>query len=311
MAIGTTLRGIGPCYEDKTGRRGIRMADLLDREYFPDAVRLVMADHVTRARAFGVEDAVDIEDIVARYQDAAEKLRPLICDTAYLLAGAMREGRNLLFEGAQGTMLDLDHGTYPFVTSSSACAGGSSTGTGVPPTKIDAVIGISKTYITRVGGGPFPTEALDAAGDMIRNRGREFGSVTGRPRRCGWFDVPLLKYSATLNGFETMVVTKLDVLDELDEIPVCVAYKIGGSTVSEMPATVRELAKAEPVYQVLPGWKSSTEGISDWDQLPGAAQAYVLFLEAQTGVEAGCISTGPERTQTVRRKGSRFEQITR
>jgi adenylosuccinate synthase len=311
VAIGTTLRGIGPCYEDKAGRRGIRMADLLDREYFNATARELIADHVTRARAFGVEECLDVDDIVARYQEAAEKLRPLICDTAYMLANAMRAGKNLLFEGAQGTMLDLDHGTYPFVTSSSACAGGASTGTGVPPTKLDAVIGISKAYITRVGGGPFPTEALDGAGDLIRNRGREFGSVTGRPRRCGWFDAPLLRYSAALNGFETMVVTKLDVLDELDEIPVCVGYKIGGIMVSEMPATVRELAKAEPVFEVMPGWKSSTEGISDWEKLPAAAQEYVMFLEDQTGVEAGCISTGPERNQTVRRKGSRFEEITR
>lgn len=308
--IGTTLRGIGPCYEDKAGRRGIRMADLLDREYFASTVRGVIADHVTRARAFGVEDDLNVDEIVAKYEDAAEKLRPLVCDTAYLLADAMRAGKNLLFEGAQGTMLDLDHGTYPFVTSSSACAGGASTGTGVPPTKIDAVIGISKAYITRVGGGPFPTEALDANGDLIRTRGREFGAVTGRPRRCGWFDAPLLKYSATLNGFETMVVTKLDVLDELEEIPVCVGYRIGGVTVTEMPATVRELAKAEPVFEVMPGWKSSTEGISDWDKLPPAAQEYVMFLEDQTGVEAGCISTGPERNQTIRRRGSRFEEIT-
>jgi adenylosuccinate synthase len=286
------------------------MADLLDRDYFCAAVRTVIADHVTRARAFGVDDEINADEIVERYQAAAEKLRPLICDTAHLLADAMKSGRNLLFEGAQGTMLDLDHGTYPFVTSSSACAGGACTGTGVPPTKLDAVIGISKAYITRVGGGPFPTEALDAAGDLIRNRGREFGSVTGRPRRCGWFDAPLLKYSAALNGFETMVVTKLDVLDELETIPVCVAYRIDGKVMTEMPATVRELAKAEPVFETMPGWKSSTEGISDWEKLPAAARAYVEFLESQTGVEAGCISTGPERNQTVRRKGSRFEQIT-
>jgi adenylosuccinate synthase len=308
--IGTTLRGIGPCYEDKAGRRGIRMADLLDRDYFPQAARDLMQDHVTRARAFGVEDGVDIDEMVARYAAAAERIRPLVCDTAYLLRDAMNSGKNLLFEGAQGTMLDIDHGTYPFVTSSSACAGGACTGTGVPPTKIDVVIGISKTYITRVGGGPFPTEALDSRGDVIRNRGREFGSVTGRPRRCGWFDVPLLRYSAALNGFETMVVTKLDVLDELDEIPVCVGYKIGGVTTSEMPATVRELAKAEPVYEVLPGWKSSTEGISDWDRLPAAAQNYVVFLEERTGVEVGCVSTGPERNQTVRRANTKFAGAT-
>jgi adenylosuccinate synthase len=194
VAIGTTLRGIGPCYEDKTGRRGFRMADLLDREYFATAARSLMEDHLIRARAFGVEDTVDIDAVLAQYAAAAEKLRPLICDTSWLLKGAMDSGKNLLFEGAQGTMLDLDHGTYPFVTSSSACAGGVATGTGVPPTKIDTVIGISKAYITRVGGGPFPTEALDDRGDLIRNRGHEFGSVTGRPRRCGWFDAPLLRF---------------------------------------------------------------------------------------------------------------------
>ncbi len=310
VAIGTTLRGIGPTYEDKAGRRGIRMADLLDREYFAEAVRQVIADHVTRARAFGIDDPVDADEIVAKYAEAAEKLRPLVCDTAVLLKNAMDSGKNLLFEGAQGTMLDLDNGTYPFVTSSSACAGGASTGTGVPPTKINAVIGISKAYITRVGGGPFPTEALDDQGDLIRKRGHEFGSVTGRPRRCGWFDVPLLKYSAMLNGFESMVVTKLDVLDELAQIPVCVAYEVRGKVTTEMPATVRDLADAKPVYETMPGWQSSTEGISDWNLLPQAARNYVEFLEKHTGVEAGCISTGPERTQTVVRDGSKFAAVT-
>jgi adenylosuccinate synthase len=308
--IGTTLRGMGPCYEDKAGRRGMRIADLLDRDYFPGAARMQMEDHRTRARAFGIEDGIDFNEAIEKYREAAERIRPLVCDTAQLLGNAMRDGKNLLFEGAQGTMLDLDHGSYPFVTSSSACAGGACTGTGVPPTKIDVVIGISKAYITRVGGGPFPTEALGAEGDAIRNRGREFGSVTGRPRRCGWFDAPLLRYSAMLNGFETMVVTKLDVLDELERIPVCVGYKIDGVTVREMPATVRDLAKAEPVYEVLPGWKSSTEGISEWDDLPPAAQEYVMFLEDQTGVEAGCISTGPERNQTVRRANTCFAEAT-
>ena len=273
-------------------------------------MRELIDGHKTRARAFGIEDEIDSDDIAARYAEAAERMRPMICDTSALLNQAMREGKNLLFEGAQGTMLDIDHGTFPFVTSSSSSAGGACTGSGVAPTKIDAVIGISKTYTTRVGGGPFPTEALDAAGDEIRNRGHEFGSVTGRPRRCGWFDTPVLKYSAAINGFETMVVTKLDVLDELDEIPVCVAYSIDGKATTEMPATVRELAKAKPIYETLPGWKSSTVGISDWDQLPEAAKRYVEFLEAKTGVEAGCVSTGPERTQTVVRRGSQFERIT-
>jgi adenylosuccinate synthase len=314
IAIGTTLKGIGPCYEDKAARRGIRVADLIDREYFPGAVTALVEDHRVRARAFGLSDsesaAVNVKEIVARYVEAAERIRPMVCDTARLLADAMASGRNLLFEGAQGTMLDLDHGTYPFVTSSSASAGGACTGTGVPPTKIDGVIGISKVYTTRVGGGPFTSEASGAVGDLIRSRGNEFGSVTGRPRRCGWFDVPLIRYAASINGFDSMVVTKLDVLDELDEIPVCVAYRINGATTCEIPATWRDLAAAEPVYERLPGWRTTTKGISEWADLPRAAQEYLLFLERQSGVEVGCISTGPERNETVRRGGSRFAALT-
>ncbi len=309
-AIGTTLKGIGPCYEDKAGRRGIRMADLIDREYAAEAMASLMRDHLTRARAFGVDETVDVKEIVDRYVEAAERIRPMVCDTARLLSEAMASGRNLLFEGAQGTMLDLDHGTFPFVTSSSASAGGACTGTGVPPTKITGVIGISKAYTTRVGGGPFTSEALDAVGDLIRNRGHEFGSVTGRPRRCGWFDVPLIRYTAAINGFDSMVVTKLDVLDELDEIPVCVAYRIDGTQTCEVPGTWRELARAEPVFERLPGWKTSTKGISEWTALPPAARDYLLFLERQSGVEVGCISTGPERNETIRRTGSRFAKLT-
>jgi adenylosuccinate synthase len=309
-AIGTTLKGIGPCYEDKAGRRGIRVADLMDREFFPGAITALVEDHRTRARAFGIADDVDVKEIVARYTEAAERVRPMVCDTARLLADAMAAGRNVLFEGAQGTMLDLDHGTYPFVTSSSASAGGACTGTGVAPTKISGIIGISKAYTTRVGGGPFTSEALDAVGDLIRNRGNEFGSVTGRPRRCGWFDVPLIRYTASINGFDSMVLTKLDVLDALDEIPVCVAYKIDGATTCEIPATWRELAKAEPVYERLPGWKTSTKGVCEWGDLPAAAQEYLVFLERHSGVEVGCISTGPERNETIRRAGSRFAALT-
>jgi adenylosuccinate synthase len=310
MPIGTTSRGIGPCYQDKASRRGIRMADLLDRDYFPAAFRALVAEHITAARAFGIEDSIDIDETLARYREAAEQIRPLVCDTVWLLNGAMASGKNLLFEGAQGTMLDLDHGTYPFVTSSSASAGGACTGAGIPPTKIDGIIGISKAYTTRVGGGPFPSEALDSMGDLLRNRGHEFGSVTGRPRRCGWFDVPVLRYSAAINGFDSMVLTKLDVMDELEVIPVCVGYRIDGKTTCDMPATYRELAKAEPVYERLAGWKSSTKGISDWDALPQAARDYILFLEDKSGVEAGCISTGPERSETVMRPASRLAQLT-
>jgi adenylosuccinate synthase len=206
-------------------------------------------------------------------------------------------------------MLDLDHGTYPFVTSSSASAGGACTGTGVAPTRINGVIGVSKAYITRVGGGPFPTEALDGGGDRIRERGNEFGAVTGRPRRCGWFDVPLLRYTAAINGFDSLVVTKLDVLDEFENIPVCVGYRIGSEVVHGMPATVREIERIEPVYECLPGWRSSTFGMSSYDQLPAKAKDYLAYLEAKTGVEVGCISTGPERMQTIIRSGSRFEKL--
>jgi adenylosuccinate synthase len=310
IAIGTTSRGIGPCYEDKAARRGIRIADLIDREYFSRAMTALVEDHRIRARAFGLDDAVNVKEIVAQYVEAAERIRPMVCDTVYLLANAMADGKNLLFEGAQGTMLDLDHGTYPFVTSSSASAGGACTGTGVPPTKINGVIGVSKAYTTRVGGGPFTSEALDAAGDLIRNRGHEFGSVTGRPRRCGWFDVTLIRYTAAINGFDSMVLTKLDVLDELDEIPVCVGYTIDGVKTCEIPATWRDLARAQPVYERLPGWRTSTKGMSEWADLPAAAQKYILFLERQSGVEVGCISTGPERNETVVRGGSRFAALT-
>jgi len=206
-------------------------------------------------------------------------------------------------------MLDIDHGTYPFVTSSSASAGGACTGTGVAPTRINGVIGVSKAYITRVVGGPFPTEALDGAGELIRKRGNEFGAVTGRPRRCGWFDAPLLRYTATINGFDSIVVTKLDVLDEFDKIQVCVGYRIGKREVTEMPPTVAEIEKIEPVYECLPGWSSSTFGISSYDELPGKAKDYLNFLERRSGVEVGCISTGPERNQTIVRPGSRFEKL--
>ncbi len=302
--IGTTLRGIGPCYEDKAGRRGIRVVDLLDRVTFCRMFEEMAREKQTLADAFDIAEPFDLKAIREEFDAYAERLRPMVCDTATLLNEAIRAGKQVLFEGAQGTMLDLDHGTYPFVTSSSASAGGACTGTGVPPTRIDGIIGVSKAYITRVGGGPFPTEALDEAGDRIRERGQEFGSVTGRPRRCGWFDVPLLKYTADINGFDSLVITKLDVLDGLKRIPVCVRYKLGTRELTEMPASVEELSAVEPVYEYLPGWAENTEGIADFDKLPAAARDYLLFLERHTGVEAGCISTGPERTQTIIREGS-------
>jgi len=309
IPIGTTSRGIGPCYEDKIGRRGIRMADFLDRAGFPLLFDTLAEDKQMLAKTFNLDEPIDYAEIRRQYEELAERIRPMVCDTARLLNDAIKAGERVLFEGAQGTMLDIDHGTYPFVTSSSAAAGGASTGTGVPPTKIDGIIGVSKAYITRVGSGPFPSESHDGFGEMIRKAGNEYGAVTGRPRRCGWFDVPLLRYTATVNGFDSLIMTKLDVLDMLDEIPVCVSYKVDGRETCEMPATFREMQNLEPVYQTLPGWKSSTRGVSSFDALPEKARRYVEFLESRTGIEVGCVSTGPERTETIVLKGSKLEEL--
>jgi adenylosuccinate synthase len=309
VSIGTTSRGIGPCYEDKSGRRGIRFGDFVRFDGFEQAYNELRAEKVEILKAVGLFEGLDDGAERDRYKQIAERLRPLVCDTSALLNRDIRDGKRLLFEGAQGTMLDVDHGTYPFVTSSSSTAGGACTGTGVPPNKISGVIGICKAYITRVGGGPFPTELHDAMGEHIRKRGKEFGAVTGRPRRCGWFDVPLLRYSAMINGFDSLVITKLDVLDELEEIPVCLDYQVDGKSIADMPPSSEDLGKVQPVYECLPGWNSSTFGISQYDQLPVAARDYLDYLEKATGVEVGCISTGPERTQTIIRKGSRFDQL--
>ncbi|MEO7143458.1 MAG: adenylosuccinate synthase, partial [Bryobacteraceae bacterium] len=309
IAIGTTSRGIGPCYEDKTGRRGIRVADLLDSESFRLLYDALAEDKQLLAQTFHIQESIDYTAIRKQYEEMAERIRPMVCDTAELLNSAIAAGKRVLFEGAQGTMLDIDHGTYPFVTSSSAAAGGACTGTGVPPTKIGGIIGVSKAYITRVGAGPFPSESLDADGDMIRRIGNEYGAVTGRPRRCGWFDVPLLRYTATVNGFDSLLITKLDVLDELAEIPVCVGYRLCGRDVRHMPASTRGLQDLQPVFQRLPGWKSVTKGISRYEALPSAAQRYLDFLEEATGVEVGGVSTGPERNETIIRAGSKLEQL--
>jgi adenylosuccinate synthase len=309
VSIGTTSRGIGPCYEDKMGRRGIRFGDFARFECFDSAYESLRSEKVEILKAFDLFNGLDDAAERDRYREIAERLRPMVCDTAALLNQQMREGKRLLFEGAQGTMLDVDHGTYPFVTSSSSTAGGACTGAGVPPNKISGVIGICKAYITRVGGGPFPTELHDEAGEHLRKRGKEFGAVTGRPRRCGWFDVPLMRYSTILNGFDSLVITKLDVLDELDEIPVCVGYEIDGQRVVDMPQSSEDLGKVRPILENMPGWKSSTFGSSEYDKLPTKAQAYLDYLQKLTEVEIGCISTGPERNQTILRKGSRFEEL--
>ncbi len=302
VPIGTTSRGIGPCYEDKTGRRGIRIADLYEKEAFCALYTSLAEDKQMLAQTFDIQETIDYEKIRDQYLKLAERIRPMVCDTAQLLNDAIAAGKRVLFEGAQGSMLDVDHGTYPFVTSSSATAGGACTGAGVPPAAIHGVIGVSKAYTTRVGSGPFPTELEDETGERIRKAGNEYGAVTGRPRRCGWFDVPLLRYTAMLNGFTSLVITKLDVLDEFAEVKVCTEYR-GQKT---MPATFRALEAVEPVYETLPGWKSETRGLQRHQDLPLRARDYLKFLSERTGVEIGCISTGPERDETILIEGSRL-----
>jgi adenylosuccinate synthase len=308
VAIGTTSRGIGPCYEDKIARRGIRIADLIDVEF--DALYNSLAeDKALIAKAFNIRDGGDFSRIRSQYRALAEQIKPLVCDTAHLLNEMIREGKSVLFEGAQGTMLDIDHGTYPFVTSSSAAAGGACTGAGVAPTRIDGIVGVSKAYITRVGAGPFPSEDQGELGEQIRRAGNEFGSVTGRPRRCGWFDVPLLRYTAEVNGFDSLIVTKLDVLDDLDSIPVCVAYEVDGKVITTMPASTRRMEAIKPLFEHLPGWKTSSRATTSLSALPDKAKAYLRFLEEKTGVEIGSVSTGPERNETMIVPGSRLEKL--
>jgi adenylosuccinate synthase len=307
-AIGTTSRGIGPCYEDKIARRGIRIADLVDID-FPELYRSLAEDKQLIAQAFKITEKVNFQEILDRYQGYAEQIRPMVCDTAHLLNSMIADGKSVLFEGAQGTMLDIDFGTYPFVTSSSAAAGGACTGTGVAPTKIDGIIGVSKAYITRVGAGPFPSEDLTEMGEKIRRAGDEFGSVTGRPRRCGWFDVPLLRYTAEVNGFDSLIITKLDVLDDLDEVPVCVAYEVDGNVMTQMPSSTRRMEAIKPIFERLPGWKRSTRTSTGLRDLPERAKQYLKFLEEKTGVEIGSVSNGPERNETMIVPGSKLERL--
>ncbi len=300
VKIGTTSRGIGPAYEDKMGRRGLRVQDLLDLKLLKKHIDNAVREKNMIAHALFNSEPVDADKMYAEYAQAAEKVAPFVCDTAVLLNQALRGGESILFEGAQGTMLDIDHGTYPFVTSSSATSGGAVIGTGVAPTAIDHVIGITKAYCTRVGEGPFPTEDHGPLGENLRKRGNEYGAVTGRPRRTGWIDLPLLRYSGMVNGTSWLVVTKLDVLDELAEVPVCVGYKIDGKETDEAPAQASGgYEKIECVYKKLPGWKTSTEGITEYDKLPKAARSYLDFLARETDAKIGMISTGPDRDHTI------------
>ena len=299
VKIGTTSRGIGPAYEDKMARSGLRVAELQARELLRTHIENACHEKNMIAHALFNSDPLDADKMFAEYAAAAEKIGPFVCDTAVLLNRALAEGKSIVFEGAQGTMLDIDHGTYPFVTSSSATSGGAATGTGVPPTSIDTVIGITKAYCTRVGGGPFPTELLGVEGEDLRKRGNEFGAVTGRPRRTGWLDLPQLRYAGMINGISWLVVTKLDVLDHLTEIPVCVGYRIGGKVTDAMPPQASGYEKIECVYSKMPGWATPTNRVRTYDELPTAAREYLTFIERETGARVGMISTGPDREETI------------
>jgi adenylosuccinate synthase len=299
VKIGTTSRGIGPAYEDKMGRRGLRVADLLDSQLLKKHIENAVREKNMIAHALFNSEPLDADKMYTEYAQAAEKIAPFVCDTAVLLNQALADGESVLFEGAQGTMLDIDHGTYPFVTSSSATSGGAVIGTGVAPNAINSVIGITKAYCTRVGEGPFPSEEKGEAGENLRKRGNEYGAVTGRPRRTGWLDFPLLRYSNMINGTNWLVVTKLDVLDELAEIPVCVGYKIDGKPTSDAPAQAWGYEKIECVYKNIPGWQTSTEGITEYGKLPRKALEYLSFLEKESGAKIGMVSTGPDRDHTI------------
>jgi adenylosuccinate synthase len=284
--IGTTMRGIGPCYEDKVARRALRIADLLHN---------TLEDRLREQYSGDARGA----EFLAQIPGLRERLRPHVCNCSAFLSDAIRRGKRLLFEGAQGTMLDIDHGTYPYVTSSSCAAGGVSTGLGIGPKHVHKVLGVSKAYVTRVGGGPLPTELTDETGEYIRKKGKEFGAVTGRPRRCGWLDLVALKYSAQINGMDALCITKLDILDELDEIQICVGYRIEGQEVAEFPASLEDLARCAPVYKKFPGWKCNTFSMRSLPDLPGSARRYLEFIEEYLQTPIAMISTSPERDDTV------------
>ena len=295
--IGTTGRGIGPAYCDKMRRSGIRGCDLCKPEILSAKFRAEAARYNKIFAEAGAEE-IDVEKELALVLEAAAKLAPLVRNTAYTIAEAVKEGKKILCEGAQGGLLDVDHGTYPFVTSSNTISGGACTGAGIPPTAVRNVYGVIKAYTTRVGEGPFPTELFDADGELLRARGREFGATTGRPRRCGWFDAVASRYSCMLSGVNKLVVTKLDVLDAFDEIAVCTAYEVDGVRTTEFPAAVEDLEKVKPIYEMMPGWKTALDGVTSADQLPENARKYLARMAELIGADIEIISVGPRRDQT-------------
>ncbi len=297
--LGTTRRGIGPTYADKAMRVGLRAQDLLDPEVLRrKATALIEAKNQVIEGIYGAEP-LDVAGEVGRLEEQAAALRPFITDTSRLIREALREGRNVLLEGAQGTMLDLDHGTYPFVTSSNPTAGGACTGTGIGPRDISEIIGVAKAYLTRVGEGPFPTELTDEVGEAMRSRGSEFGTTTGRPRRCGWLDLVMLRYAVRLNTLTSLALTKLDVLSQFDTLKVCTGYRCGGDYLEDYPSRSEVFAGCEPVYEEMPGWKTDISAAAAIDDLPANARAYLEFVQERAGVPVKIVSVGPERRQTV------------
>ena len=298
-AIGTTGRGIGPAYVSKVSRIGIRMDDLLDEKTLNSKIRKNLDDINVALKNVYQEELLDADKMIADMKPAIEKVKPFICNTSQLLHKALEDGESILLEGAQGSLLDVDHGTYPYVTSSSPTAGGACTGSGIPPLAITHAMGITKAYCTRVGNGPFPTELGGEVGETLRKKGQEFGATTGRPRRCGWLDLVALKYAVNLNGMNELALTKLDVLDDFDEIKVCTEYKLDGEMTNVFPLDTENVEKATPVYKSFEGWKTSTRETSSFEALPEKAREYISFLEDYTGVTFNIISTGPKRSETI------------
>ncbi|WFF42393.1 adenylosuccinate synthase [Salinicola endophyticus] len=297
--IGTTGRGIGPAYEDKVARRGLRLGDMLHRERFASKLGEVLDYHNFVLTRYHGEPAVDFQEVLDQAMAFAEELRPMVCDAVTLVHDIRKSGENILFEGAQGSLLDIDHGTYPFVTSSNTTAGGTATGSGVGPLYLDYVLGITKAYTTRVGSGPFPTELFDEFGRHLAEKGHEFGATTGRARRCGWFDAVALRHAVQINSVSGICLTKLDVLDGLENIRVCVGYRSKDGETIDNPVDSEGYEVIEPLYHDLPGWNESTLGIKRVDELPANARAYIAFLEQEVGTPIDIISTGPDRNETI------------
>lgn len=298
-AIGTTQKGIGPAYIDKVARWGLRFGQFVDPDRLRSCLESVLA--VKNRQLTGLYGAapIDLDELYRSSVEVAARLRPFVADCLPIIQEALDQGRTILLEGAQGTMLDLDYGSYPYVTSSSPTAAGAAQGAGIPPRRIDRVIGVFKAYTTRVGGGPFPTELADATGDHIRERGREYGTTTGRPRRCGWFDAIAAAHSMRVNGYTGVALTRLDILDELPAVRICTSYRIDGEVVTAFPAEIDRLGRVEPIYEEMPGWQQSTFGITNLADLPEAARAYVDRLGALIGCPIDLISTGPARHETI------------